>query len=42
MKCNTIKNNNIANKYKRRKEEGEMPVIFLIFARREAIHSVWG
>lgn len=34
------KNSNIANEYEEREREGEVPVIFLVFARRESVDSV--
>lgn len=39
-KTQQCKNNNIANKYERRKEKEEMPASFLISPGRESVDSV--
>lgn len=39
IKTQQYENNNIANKYERRKEKEEIPDSFLIFPRRESVDS---
>lgn len=39
IKTQQCENNNIANKYERRKEKEEIPASFLIFPRRESVDS---